>query len=135
MGRPQTTRELCASTKMACPCCPAVIRLRTLSVLLVTATLTTYATVSAAEKSATASITIQADRVEGHVSPTLYGQFDEFMYEGVKSGLHAEMIRDRSFEDAPNAIGLPRYWERDPDDRNDDSGLHFHWDDSVSYPA
>jgi len=54
----------------------------------------------------------------------LYGQFDEFMYEGVKFGLHAEMIRDRSFEDAPNASGLPRYWERDPDDRNDDSAVH-----------
>ena len=121
---------------MAGPCCPAVIRSRTFSLLFAIATLTTMAaTVSAADKSATASITIQADRVEGHVSPTLYGQFDEFMYEGVKFGLHAEMIRDRSFEEAPNAIGLPRYWERDPDDRNDDSALHFHWDDSVSYPA
>ena len=98
-------------------------------------TLTTAAaTTFASEKSAPASITIQADKVEGHVSSTLYGQFDEFMYEGVKFGLHAEMIRDRSVEDAPNAIGLPRYWERDPDDRNDDSALHFHWDDSVSYP-
>jgi len=87
------------------------------------------------ENAAAASITILADKVEGRVSPTLYGQFDEFMYEAVKFGLNAEMVRDRGFEELPNAIGLPRYWERDPDDRNDDSALHFHWDDSVAYPA
>jgi hypothetical protein len=54
----------------------------------------------------------------------LYGQFDEFMFEGVKRGLTAELIRDRSFEEGPIAVGLPRNWERDPDDRNDDPGLH-----------
>src|SRR2546430_9970372 len=57
------------------------------------------------------------------------------MFEGVKRGLTAELIRDRSFDEAPNAIGLPRYWEREPDDRNDDPGLHFHWDDAVYYPT
>jgi alpha-N-arabinofuranosidase len=65
----------------------------------------------------------------------LYGQFDEFMFEGVKRGLTAELIRDRSFEEVPNAIGLPRDWERDPDDRNHDPGMHFHWDDVVYYPT
>lgn len=65
----------------------------------------------------------------------LYGQFDEFMFEGVKGGLHAEIIRNRSFEEPANAIGLSRYWERYPDDRNDDYGLSFRWDDSVFYPA
>jgi alpha-N-arabinofuranosidase len=64
----------------------------------------------------------------------LYGQFMEFMYEDIKGGLCAELIRNRSFEEPANAIGLSRYWERDPDDRNDDSVLKFHWDDSVSYP-
>src|SRR6266513_2118241 len=82
---------------------------------------------------AVAAVEIDADRVEGQISPVLYGQFDEFMFEGVKRGLTAELIRDRSFDEAPNAIGLPRYWEREPDDRNDDPGLHFHWDDAVYY--
>ena len=135
MDKPETTRELCALRPVSCRCYPAIIRSRTVSLLLIVGVLTAAASVSLAEKSATASITIQGDNVEGHLSPLLYGQFDEFMFEGVKFGLHAEMIRDRSFEDAPNAIGLPRYWERDPDDRNDDSASHFHWDDSVSYPS
>ena len=42
------------------------------------------------------------------------------MYEGIKRGLHAELIRNRGFEESPNRIGLSRYWERYPDDRNDD---------------
>ena len=84
---------------------------------------------------ATASITIDASKVEGQISPLLYGQFAEFMFEDIKGGLYAELIRDRSFEDAPNAIGLPRFWERYPDDRNDDFALNFHWEDTVSYPA
>ncbi|HET7457790.1 MAG TPA: alpha-L-arabinofuranosidase C-terminal domain-containing protein, partial [Gemmatimonadaceae bacterium] len=65
----------------------------------------------------------------------LYGQFAEFMFGGVKGGLHAELLRDRGFEEAPNAIGLPRDWQRYPDDRNDDYGLAFRWDDSVAYPV
>jgi len=81
-----------------------------------------------------ARIDIHADRIEGQISPVLYGQFDEFMFEGVKRGLTAELIRDRSFDEAPNAIGLPRDWEREPDDRNDDPGLHFRWDEAVYYP-
>jgi alpha-N-arabinofuranosidase len=85
--------------------------------------------------SPTASIDIHADQIDGVISPLLYGQFDEFMFEGVKRGLTAELIRDRGFDEAPNAIGLPRDWEREPDDRNDDPGLHFYWDDTVYYPA
>ena len=67
-----------------------------------------------------ASITIDSRKVENQISPLLYGQFIEHMFEGVKYGLHAELLRDRSFEESPNAIGLPRYWERYPDDRADD---------------
>ena len=55
------------------------------------------------------------------------------MFEGIKSGLTAEMIRDRGFEAVPNVIGLPRDWNRYPDDRNDDYGLAFHWDADVAY--
>src|SRR5215217_1147456 len=87
-----------------------------------------------AEEPYPASIVIDASRVEGTVSPMLYGQFAEFMFEGIKGGLHAELIRNRSFEEAANAIGLSRYWERYPDDRNDDYALNFRWDDSASFP-
>ena len=76
---------------------------------------------------------VDAARVENRISPTLYGHFVEFMFEGVKFGLHAEMLRDRGFEEPANAVGLPRHWEREPDARND-SDIQFRWDDSVSYP-
>src|SRR2546430_1025252 len=79
--------------------------------------------VLAQDDSVPATISIDASKVEGNISPILYGQFDEFMFEGVKGGLYAELIRDRSFNEAPNAIGLPRNWEREPDDRNDDPAL------------
>src|SRR4051794_32284436 len=81
-----------------------------------------------------ASIRVDTRKVENRISPLLYGQFLEFMYEGMKFGLHAELLRDRGFEEAPNALGLPRHWERYPDDRNDDYGLAFKWDDSAHYP-
>jgi alpha-N-arabinofuranosidase len=80
-----------------------------------------------------ATVAIDAATVENHISPRLYGQFAEFMFENIKFGLHAELLRNRGFEEAANAIGLPRYWERDPDDRNDDA-IHFGWDDSAPYP-
>ena len=86
------------------------------------------------QTSQTASITIDARKVENRISPLLYGQFLEFMFEGVKGGLHAELIRNRSFEEPPNAIGLSRYWERYPDDRNDDYALAFGWADDFAYP-
>jgi alpha-N-arabinofuranosidase len=82
-----------------------------------------------------ARLTIDASRTDGAISPLLYGQFVEFMFEGIKFGLHGELLRTRGFEQAPNAIGLPRDWERYPDDRNDDYGLSFRWDDSIAYPV
>ena len=88
-----------------------------------------------AQQPGRARIVIDAARVEAVISPLLYGQFAEFMYEGVKGGLHAELLRDRGFDESPNALGLPRHWERYPDDRNDDYGLAFRWDDSVAYPV
>ena len=89
----------------------------------------------AAQTAADALVVVETARGVGEISPTLYGQFVEFMFGGVKGGMHAELLRDRGFDDAPNAIGLPRYWERYPDDRNDDYGLTFRWDDSVAYPV
>ncbi len=88
----------------------------------------------AAQVTQTASITIDAHKVENRISPLLYGQFLEFMYEGIKGGLHAELIRNRSFEEPPNVIGLSRNWDRYPDDRNDDYALSFQWDDQFAYP-
>lgn len=81
-----------------------------------------------------ASISIDARKVENNISPLLYGQFLEFMFEGIKGGLQAELLRNRSFEEPPNAIGLSRNWERYPDDRNDDYGLTFGWDSNFSFP-
>ena len=72
-------------------------------------------TVAAADApSETAKIVVDAAKVEASINPMLYGQFDEFMYGGVKVGLYAELLRDRSFDESPNAAGLSRYWERDP---------------------
>ena len=82
-----------------------------------------------------ARIVIDASQVEGQIDVRLYGQFLEFMYEGIKGGLAAELLRGRGFEEAPNAIGLSRDWERYPDDRIDDYGLSFHWDDTVALPV
>jgi alpha-N-arabinofuranosidase len=82
----------------------------------------------------TASITVDGRKVENRISPLLYGQFLEFMFEGIKGGLHAELIRNRSFEEPPNITGLSRNWDRYPDDRNDDYALSFVWDDDRAYP-
>ena len=95
---------------------------------------TTDVSLICAQTSQTATITIDARKVENRISPLLYGQFLEFMYEGIKGGLHAELIRNRSFEEPADAIGLSRYWERYPDNRNDDYALAFVWDDEDAYP-
>ncbi|HXE81191.1 MAG TPA: alpha-L-arabinofuranosidase C-terminal domain-containing protein [Vicinamibacterales bacterium] len=81
-----------------------------------------------------ASIAIDARTVVNRISPKLYGHFAEFMFEGVKFGMHAELLRNRGFEETANAIGLSRHWERSPDDRNDDVAMRIRWDDSVAYP-
>src|SRR6476469_8122548 len=90
---------------------------------------------SAGAQPSRATVSVDASRVEATISPLLYGQFAELMYAGVKRGIHAELLRDRGFDDRPNSIGLPRSWDRYPDDRNDDYGIQFRWDDSVAYPV
>ncbi|HET8783861.1 MAG TPA: alpha-L-arabinofuranosidase C-terminal domain-containing protein [Pyrinomonadaceae bacterium] len=105
-----------------------------LIVLLLLVAVSAQPHLAIAQNSQTASITIDARKVENRISPLLYGQFLEFMYEGIKGGLHAELIRNRSFEEPPNVIGLSRNWDRYPDDRNDDYALTFHWDDQFAYP-
>lgn len=86
-----------------------------------------------ASASASAAIIIDASKPLARISPLLYGQFMEFMFEGVKGGLSAELLRDRGFEGPPNAIGLPADWARYPDDRADDYGLNFRRDDSAAF--
>ena len=88
-----------------------------------------------AQNTTGATLTIEADKVENVISQSLYGQFAEFMFQDIKGGLDAELVRDRGFDEQPNALGLPRYWERDPDDRNDDAALHFGWDADVYLPV
>jgi alpha-N-arabinofuranosidase len=66
-----------------------------------------------------ATIHVDAHRVENHVSPRMYAGFVEMMAEDVKRGLTAEMLLDRSFEQAPDYLGLPAHWQLEPDERND----------------
>ena len=51
-----------------------------------------------AQSPARATVTIDAGSRAGAISPLLHGQFLEFMYEGIKGGLTAELLRDRGFE-------------------------------------
>jgi len=81
-----------------------------------------------------ATMEIDAGTVANSISPGLYGQFVEVMFGGVDGSLWDELIRNRSFEEPPNEIGLSRDWEREPDSRNHDPAVHFYWSDSVSYP-
>jgi alpha-L-arabinofuranosidase len=78
------------------------------------------------------SVRVDATKVANTISPQLYGHFVEFMFEGIKFGLHAELLKNRGFEEAANVAGLPRYWEREPNDRNDDRETTFGWDDAVA---
>ena len=94
-----------------------------------------FAPIARAQNTTGATLTIDADKIENVISPSLYGQFAEFMFQDIKGGLDAELVRDRGFDEQPNALGLPRYWERDPDDRNDDAALRFAWDADVYLPV
>jgi alpha-N-arabinofuranosidase len=74
---------------------------------------------------ASSHITIDATQAQGPVSRYLHGQFIEYMFQGIKGGLDAELLRNRSFEGPADEIGLTRYWWRDPDTRNDDFRIRF----------
>jgi alpha-L-arabinofuranosidase len=52
----------------------------------------------------TASINVQADKPGITVSPVLYGIFFEEINRAGDGGLYAEMVQNRSFEDATNAV-------------------------------
>jgi hypothetical protein len=69
-----------------------------------------------------ATITVDTTRVENHISPRMYAAFVEIMAEDVNRGLTAEMLHDRSFEEASDYLGLPAGWRLEPDTRNDNVG-------------
>jgi alpha-L-arabinofuranosidase len=54
-------------------------------------------------RGATASITVEADKLGHAISPTLYGIFFEDINCSADGGLYAELVRNRSFEDAATA--------------------------------
>jgi alpha-N-arabinofuranosidase len=46
--------------------------------------------------------------------------------------VHAELLRNRGFEESASVTGLPRDWEREPNDRNDDRETTFAQDAAVA---
>ncbi len=83
----------------------------------------------------TITIHVDARHVVNHVSPRMYAGFVEMMAEDVKRGLTAEMLLDRSFEQAPDYLGLPAHWQMEPDERNDTAGaIKFETVTSDAYP-
>jgi alpha-N-arabinofuranosidase len=78
------------------------------------------------------TVRVDASTVVNRIGPRLYGQFLEYMFQGIKGGLHAELLENRGFEEAADVTGLPRDWEREPNDRNDDRETTFAWDDDVA---
>jgi alpha-N-arabinofuranosidase len=82
-----------------------------------------------------ATIRVDPERVENHVSPRMYASFVEMMAEDVKWGLTAEMVHDRSFEEATDYLGLPALWRLEPDERNDNVGaIKFLQTSEEAYP-
>ena len=102
-----------------------------LAVLILSASLASAQTAA----NQTATITVDTTRVENHVSPRMYASFVEMMAEDVKWGLTAEMVHDRSFEEAPDYLGLPAGWQLEPDERNDNVGaIRFAQTSDEAYP-
>lgn len=79
--------------------------MRSLASLAFTVT-TVFAQTGEAPPAGPARITVQADRPGARISPLLYGIFFEEINRAGDGGLYAEMIMNRSFEDA----GFPLGW-------------------------
>ena len=102
------------------------------AVLLFAALLSSY--VRAQRDARTATIRVDARRVENRVSPRMYAAFVEMMAEDVKRGLTAEMLLDRSFEQPTDHRSLPAHWQLEPDERNDNVGaLRFVQTEDEAY--
>ena len=109
---------------------PSVARRSSVSLLLLALSMATLT--RAQDRSA--SLSVDAAKVENKINPGLYGQFVEIMFGGVNGVLWDELIRNRGFEEPPNEIGLSRDWQREPDDRNHDPAVQLAWDASASSP-
>lgn len=59
--------------------------------------------------SGSTAVHVFPDKVEGHVSPMLYGHFLEHIYDSVVGGLDGQLLRGPSFEEPPGL--LPNGWE------------------------
>lgn len=85
---------------------------------------------------ASATVSVDASQTVGHLDPDLYGSFMELMAWDVKYGVYAEMLHDRSFEEAIDSLNLPRGWNLEPDERNDNVGaIRFEQTTEAAYPA
>jgi len=74
----------------------------------------------AGEEASEAVIRVDASRRLNRIDPLLYGHFAEFMFEDIKGGLWAELVMNRGFEVEAPPPSASQYWERYPDNRNDD---------------
>jgi len=90
--------------------------------LLPALTLALSASVSTLAQEAPSPATIRVDVSQrlNPISPLLYGHFAEFMFEDIKGGLWAELVMNRGFEVTAPPPSAAQYWERYPDNRNDD---------------
>lgn len=85
---------------------------------------------------ASATVKIDVTRIIGHEDPDLFGAFMELMAWDVKYGLYAEMLHDRSFEESTDPLNLPRAWNLEPDERNDNVGaIRFAQTTEEAYPS
>ncbi len=83
-----------------------------------------------------ATVRVDASRVDNHISPRMYAAFTEMMAEDIKRGLTAEMLLDRSFEQPADYLGLPAHWQLEPDERNDTVGaIRFVQSTEAAYPT
>ena len=57
---------------------------------------------NSAQENLLSNVSIDTKKVDGLTSPMLYGQFMEFMFEGIKRGLFAGLVRYRGFENTPD---------------------------------
>jgi hypothetical protein len=73
----------------------------------------------ARQSSFEASIRMDSSKRLHKISPHLHGHFTEFMFEGIKGGMWAELLRNRGFEETAPRPSVAHYWEPYPDNRND----------------
>jgi alpha-N-arabinofuranosidase len=119
---------------------PITIRLQRLRRALMAIVLAiSFSALVRAESDTPVVIRVDASKRLNPISPMLYGQFAEFMFENIKGGLWAELLQNRGFEREAPLPSACHYWERYPDNRNHDPGLYFDGEEfglsDDGYPA